>query len=209
MDVRVTVDTRDLERAFDALGAEAPRAVARAMNRTIATVKTAAVRASAAVLTLPQKDVRPAFFESRATSTRLEADLRASGKRIPLIAFGARGPEPSRGRGRGVTYRLPGGRGRGTVPSGFIATMRSGHRGVFKRTSNLYPPARRGPKPNRAWLPIRELFGPSIPRVLLEGREGDALRTLAAEALVTNLEHEVAFLVERRAAGSEPSVEVA
>jgi hypothetical protein len=99
------------------------------------------------------------------------AQCTASAKRIPLIDWDARGPYPSRGKGRGVSTSLrtsgvtaikargkalgvggSTGGGRGRYPHAFIAQMRSGHRGVFQRGGTKR-------------MPIFELFGPSIARV--------------------------------------------
>jgi hypothetical protein len=91
--------------------------------------------------------------------------LEITGNRIPLIDFAARGPEPSRGRGRGVSYRLPGGRSRD--PHAFIATMPSGHRGVFKRT---------GKERN----PIIQSHGPSLVNVFRNKLDFGAERAKAA-----------------------------
>ena len=96
------------------------------------------------------------------------AQLAASLKRIPLIRWNARQV------GRGVSYRLKGGRGR--HPNAFIAAMRSGHRGVFVRGTT------RG-------LPIKELFGPSLGHVFQKYRpEGEAR---VEEVFRTTLDHEL------------------
>src|SRR6185295_6722251 len=107
------------------------RATVRALNRGIASARTLMVREIARDTGLKSADVRNALPMREATANNLTATLAASLKRIPLIKFNARGPEPSRGKGRGVTYRLTGSRGR--HPNAFIATMGSGHRGVFAR----------------------------------------------------------------------------
>jgi hypothetical protein len=70
---------------------------------------------------------------------------------IPLIDLGATGPEPSRGQGA-VKVKLA-----GDFPSAFIATMRSGHRGVFERKGSKR-------------LPIRELRSKPIPQLFRQFR---------------------------------------
>lgn len=183
-DFGLKLDLRETRQAFRKLKTNAPKAVMRALNRTMENVQTVAVRSVAADLGLRQADIREALEIQRATPANLRVRLIARGARIPLIAFGARGPEPSRGKGSGVTYRLPGGRGR--VPTGFIATMRSGHRGVFKRIA-------------RARLPIVELKGPSVVQSFT--KQLAAMQARAAEQLPKNLEHEVQFLLRGGAGG--------
>lgn len=152
------------------------RAAVRALNRGIASAKTVMVRLIAADTGLKVSDVRDAIPLHEATFSRPAARIAASLKRIPLIKFGARGTEPSRGKGRGVSYRLKGGAGR--LPKAFIATMPTGHRGVFMRVGT-----RR--------LPIKERFGPSLGHVFKTHRAAGVAR--AMEMFTKNFDHELKF----------------
>ena len=194
----------DLEMAGDkALIAdfgEAPQAVTRAMvralNRSIASGRTVMVRGIAGDIGLRSKDVREALRPREATLSRPEASLAASLKRIPLIEFRARGAEPSRGKGRGVTYRIGGASKR--LEHAFIATMSSGHRGVFMRTHALLP-GQSGPrfssrKSKGAWspnLPIKEKHGPSLGRVFAKHRPAGLARV--REQFLKVFGHELRF----------------
>lgn len=162
------------------------RAIKNAMNRGIKSGRTVMVREMARNTGLKQKDIRDELTLREASVENLEARLGAKMQRIPLIKFGARGPEPSRGRGRGVTYRLPGGKGR--AESGFIATMRSGHRGVFKRKG-------------KARLGITELKGPSLGQVFSKFRVMALQR--AYEVFEKEFDHELEFATT--GAGSDGS----
>jgi minor tail protein Z (GPZ) len=178
---QIKPDLRDFMDGIRRLGTRAPIAVARAVNRTASAERTQAKRAIAADTGLRAKDVDAALKVENATPDRLKAFITVSGRRIRLIAFGARGPEPSRGRGRGVSYRLP--KGRGRHAQAFIARMKSGHRGVFVRAT-----------PHR--LPILELFGPSLPKSF----ETTYLGTAPERALATltkNLRHEISYALKR------------
>ncbi len=151
------------------------RAGVRAVNRSMQTVRTATLRGLAEDTGLAQRDIRPSLGLTRATFGQPQARLVVTGRRIPLIAFRARQTLT------GVSYRLPG--GRGTIAHAFLATMRSGHRGVFRR---------RG----RARLPIVELRGPSLPQIV---RNRDLFNPAPAEAVLRkNLQHEVDFLLQQR-----------
>ncbi len=164
------------------------RAIVRALNRSIGSGRTVMTRAIAADLGLRAKDVRDKIRLTEATQTRPEASIGASLKRIPLINFRARGSEPSRGKGRGVTYRI--GAVTGRIESGFIATMSSGHRGVFER-KNAAGSTR---KSRGAWgpnLPIKEKFGPSLGRVFGKYRPAGIARV--REQFLKNFGHELRF----------------
>lgn len=156
--------------------AQVQRGIKNALNRGIKSGRTVMTREISNNIGLKQKDVRDELTLREANVGDLEASLKAPLKRIPLIKFGAKGPEPSRGRGRGVTHRLAGGKGR--VESAFIATMRSGHRGVFKRKG-------------RARLGITELQGPSLGQVFSKYRAMALQR--AYEVFEKEFDHELGF----------------
>jgi hypothetical protein len=135
-------------------------AIVGALNAAISSTRTVMASEIATDIGLDESDVQDQLTVRQASATQLSAAVSAKLKRIPLITFGASGPEPSRGQGAGVSYRLRGGRAQ--VPSGFIATMRSGHKGVFARVGTSTRES------VGAWsknLPIHELHGPSIGKV--------------------------------------------
>ena len=151
-----------------------PRAAALALNRTANTVRSAAVKSIAADIGVKQKIVRKGLFKiKRATVSRLTAEIPATGKRIPVIDLSARQT------GQGVTYQH--GRQRETIIGAFIARMRSGHTGVFKRRGTTR-------------LPIDERFGPSIGFVLLNRQIQRTLRTVVSDRFPKEFHRAVTFL---------------
>lgn len=183
MDITLTFDTRKVTANIQRLKAEAPIAVSRALNKSIASGRTIMGRLMSQDLGLKVGTVRDAIRLKDATPTRLEAQLAASLKRIPISEFNPTGPDPSRGNGRGITYRMQGQRKR--LDHAFFATMASGHRGVFLR---------KGTKR----LPIREAFGPSLGHVFIKFRPEGIAR--AAEQLRKNLVSEFRFVMSKVAA---------
>lgn len=160
--------------AIDGLMTGGTRAVVRALNRAIGSARTVETRSISGDTGLKQADVRDALTMTKASQDNLTATLSAGMKRMPLIEFKARGPVPSRGKGRGVSYQLQG--GRGTIPNAFLATMASGHQGVFARSG-------------KSRLPIKELFGPSLGHVFIKYRPEATAR--AQEIFMSNFEHEM------------------
>jgi hypothetical protein len=183
MDATLTLNTQSTARAFARLKSASTIAIPRALNKSIASGKTLGVRLIAEDMGLRQADVRDRIGLKQATPDNHVASLSASFKRVPLIDFNATGPEPSFGKGRGVRARFPGGAGR--YPRAFIATMKSGHRGVFERTGAS----------NR--LPIHELFGPSLAFVFVKHRP--EMQARALEQLAKNLQHELRFALTQAA----------
>jgi hypothetical protein len=176
-DLVIEADTKQLLEALEAYPKRAERASVRALNRAAKSAKTVMARAIAKDLGIKVGAVNKRISISKASIARFFVKIGASLRRIPLTEFGARGPVPSRGRGRGVSYRLPGGRGR--LPHGFIATMPSGHKGVYTRKTT-----RR--------LPITEHHGPSIGHVFAKHSKIGLAR--AQEQFAKNLKHELRFM---------------
>ena len=173
---RFALDLGTLKRDLEQLGAQGPIVMARALNRAVVSGTAAMTKAIADDTGLASRYVKREIKVDRAQRTHPVAAIEIVGRRIPLIAFQARGPEPSRGRGRGVSYRLPTGRGR--VGNAFIATMPSGHRGVFKRKA-------------KKRLAIVELKGPSLPHVF--EKKFPVFRVAAEASLLKNLASEISF----------------
>jgi len=189
----IRADLRHVELALADLKHGVPRATTRAINRTLTTVRAAAGREVAADLGVPVRQVTAAMVITKARFTTLRGVISVTGRRIPLINLKATGPEPSRGKGQGVSYSLGGQRRR--IGSAFIATLRSGHRGVFRRIGTSARRSRGAWSPN---LPIVELKGPSIPRVTAKRSILNALKTLGQTTLVRNLQSEIRFLLGGR-----------
>ncbi len=154
------------------------KAGARALNRTAAGARTVGVRAIAANLGLNQSAIREAMVIRQATASNLEAAVVATSRRIPLIEFNARQTR------KGVTYRI--GKVRKLLAGAFIATMRSGHEGIFKRRGS-------------SRLPIDERFGPSIPLVFVRKTIQDAMKQVIEERLEREMQHQIDFYMRRAA----------
>lgn len=190
--VTLKLDTRQLHAATRRLRDKAHVAIVRSLKRAAVsgrTVMVRAIREDAGVSTAAARG------SMRIEAGRVEHDhaiqVICTGARIPLIDFNAHGLEPSRGRGTGVSYRIGRG-GRKRIRDAFIATLKSGKRGVFKRL----PPSHR--MSEGAWsknLPIVMLHGPSLEHVFAKNV---AVGEEAARAsLVKNLAHEFSYALKQ------------
>ena len=127
-----------------------PRAVAKALNDGAVRARSESVRLIGAEWNVKSTAARKALSIRRATVTKLESSVEATGGRgrgIPLASFNARQTK------RGVSVKLKRAGSRGLLPGAFIATMKSGHRGVFTRRAK----SRKQGTPYRQ-LPIREVM---------------------------------------------------
>ena len=191
----VTVTVRNTgPRMFQRLREKYPQAEVRALNRALVSAETLMSRSIAEDTGLSVGAVKKAVKSTPATLQRRVASLRASLKRIPLIEFKASGPQPSRGKGQGVSYRIGRG-GRQRVPWAFIATMKSEHKGVFMRSGQSRVTTRTKTVARRPRLPIRELFGPSLGHVFNKFKPQAIVR--ATESLAKNLQSELKFAISQ------------
>lgn len=188
-------DTREAMAGLDLTDRAGTVAARRALRRTASNVRTVMVRAVRTDIGLPAATVNKEVKE-QVDLPNLIATVSVSGRPIPLIAFGARGPQPTRGRGAGVSYRI-GQQGRKRIKQAFIANVRGplpsgvispGHTGVFVRDATSTR------KSSGAWslnLPIRQLYGPSLPKVFQKHIPLGLAR--AEEQFVKNFAHELRF----------------
>lgn len=135
-------------------------ATLRALNRTATSVRAEGVRRIRERYNLKAGTVRKQLRIDRATRNRLVSAVAASGRPIPLVEFAARQNR------RGVSVKVT--RQRKTVSGVFIAKMKSGHVGVYKREG-------------KSRLPIRELFSVSLPQTFTQKQILAAMRKTAVE----------------------------
>nr|WP_080423625.1 phage tail protein [Burkholderia ubonensis] len=118
------------------------------------------------------------------------AVLKSTGRPVALINYSAR-----QGKG-GVSAQVKA--GRTILRHAFIATMQNGHKGVFERTGKTHKKVMRNGKVVRTGLPIKELFGPSIPQSLANDAVQKALMKKIREKFPQILKHELAFIASKR-----------
>jgi hypothetical protein len=132
------------------------KAVSRALNRCAEMARTDAARElRRAGYRLKSSSIKAAISITKASTGSLVATLLVNRKPVPLIQWEASQTSA------GVSVRVTG--SRKSVKHAFIATMASGHRGVYMRAPGAkHKKVFQGGKPRWSGLPITELFGPSI-----------------------------------------------
>jgi len=168
-----------------------------AVNKTARWVNTRVLKAITDQLTIKRKDIagkRHRFggvTVHRASGKHPVAHVRVTGKRIPVYRFRPRPtlPQPYEPLPkRGLTYKICKQGGRRRISDAFVARMRSGHMGVFRRAK-------------RTRLPIMELYGPSIPHVASTSPElKRAFNIDATGQLHKNLVSQVDYLLAKHKA---------
>lgn len=180
---------RQLDRQMKAIGSRMRDLVKEshvaACNRVAASVRAEATR------TVRQRypgfkasDVRATMEVIRATYTKQTATVRVRGRRIPLLSFSARQVRA------GVSVRI---RERKTVRGAFIATMPSGHKGVFKRSGRF------GLRGNPKREKIMELKTLSTPQAVGQQEILEHLKSYAENRYKIEFQRELKFRVGRAA----------
>lgn len=161
-------------------------AVARALNRTAAGVRTDAAKDIRQRYAITGKDLSPAFHVYRASPQYLVAKVSATGRPLALMKFR---PTPDHPRRKGEKLPRKGGvsvtikRGaRKTVRGSFVARMPTGHVGVFRRTG----PARDATIKELTTVSVPEMFGANVIQ--------DAINAAAADRFDKALAQQIKFL---------------
>ncbi|AIO24413.1 phage tail protein [Burkholderia cepacia] len=189
LDVRA--DVKGVTTSLNRYIGEQQKAVVRALNKTATQARTAAaVEVRAAGYNIKSSAIKNSFSIQRATRSNLVVVLKATGRPVALINYGAR-----QGK-NGVSVQVKA--GRTVLRHAFIATMPNGHRGVFERTGKQHKKVVRNGKVRRSGLPIKELFGPSIPQSLANESVQKALMKKIREKFPQILRHELAFVASKR-----------
>lgn len=152
------------------------KAIVRALNRTVDNVRAEAVRRVRETYTLKAGTVRQQMSVEKAWGGRLSASVVANGRPIPLYEFAARWTP----RMQGASFAVKRG-ARKTLADTFIATMKSGHKGVFERQG-----AKR--------LPIEEKYSIGVPGMFGAKDMQRVLAAVGMQRFSVNLSQQVKFL---------------
>lgn len=169
-----------------------PIVMSRAINDTLAGVKTDASTEIRSIITATKTVVDKAMKTNKSVPSYLQGSVEISGTPLPLIAYAARQTL------KGVSVQVRKDRPRVVIPKTFIATVRTegqrdivgfeGHEGVFWRKWHAGTGKSGKNMSKKAWkkfglgyrLPIEQRFGPRIPDYL--GDQGPAMANVLAKA---------------------------
>ena len=135
------------------------KATVRTNNRIAKSALTASVKEIRATINIKAKDLKAGSFISKGNFRSPGAAIVSTSKKrgIPLIKYGGRATAKGR-----VSFAVRKG-SRKRLPSAFIVTMPSGHKGIFQRKL-------------KDRLPIRERFGPAAPALIGSRRSFNAIQ---------------------------------
>lgn len=191
VEMQVTPDLKVMARKLGEQHGKTPVVLSRALNRAISNVKTNMARQAAARYAVKQKDVKPTLTVKKARATDLAAEARSTAKEmLPLYRFKVSPKKPTprnppslylaRVLKSGGLKKLSGGAG---TSKGFVATMRSGHEGIFEREG-------------RKRLPIFELSGPAVPSMVGQKANAAFIQKEGERVLRERVKHEISRMLE-------------
>ena len=210
----VVIDKTDLDKTMQALIGRwgAPSVIRMATNDVLGGVRTDAVKYIDAKVSLKPTIIRKHFTLNKMTAEDLSASVDCRGDPLPLIYYGATSVV------KGVKVRILNSGPRDLVKHAFIATMKSGHKGVFwrsnrvkgirpkrfpvgKRTTVPSPRARSGEEIRGGYstfqLPIHELYGPRVPDIFDDNDIMDLVLKGASLRFDKRLEHYTTRMLQR------------
>ena len=160
---------------INGFGHAGKKGTSRALNRAIQGTKTDSARETRKEYKVKARDIRDSLRISRSTPSKLMAEARGSGHRIPLAKFGARPARPGGRRPkRGISVHV---KSRKVLRSSFMARIR-GHVGVFTRKGD-------------ASLPIEQKYGPAVPEMIGNPDVLERMTQGAQARFEKNLDHEI------------------
>lgn len=185
----------DVDRAVSRLGRipdqVKEKATVRALNATANQAKIQAAREIRdAGYKIKVGAVKKAISITRASRSDLKAVVRAIGRPIGLINYSPRQVKS------GVSVDVK--NGRKVIQGAFIATMPNGHQGVFIRAGHGHKKVVKNGRAQWHGLPLKELYGPSIPSAFANDVVQSALVTAIRERFPKNFQREVRFLSLKR-----------
>ncbi|MFY0545457.1 phage tail protein [Brevibacillus sp. H7] len=172
------------ERMLGHIPGAAPKAMANAINRAADSARTEAARKVRETYYITHKDVINTIKIYRATSSDPSAMVLSRGSVMALPKFRVTPKRPQPKRKAAVVVRVKRGEG-GPIKKAFVARMKSGHIGVFKRAG-------------KSRFPIDQMYGPSVPQMLGAPRVSAWVEEKAADRLDQRLDHEIKRILEAK-----------
>lgn len=184
--MRVKIDATDLvsaQKVLESFGDAARPMVAKALNRATRGIRTDASKMTRQEYNVKARQIRGSFSVRPATRSSLSAAAVSKGGAISLRHFNPLPSKPGRRPRDGVSVKVT--RTRKKIPGSFVARMPNGSLGVFQRKG-------------RSRLPIKKLYGPSVPQMLDHDNVLPDLQDGATLRFNKNLDHEIDYFLKRK-----------
>jgi len=176
MQLNVSSDVKAVFKLLDACPRTVSKVTVRALNKTSTSIRAMAAREIKKDLGsgITIGEIKKGLVYTRPSFNHLSARITASAKRLSLLRIAPNAKQTS----TGVSYRTQG--QSKAIAHAFIATMKTGYKGVFVRKG-------------KERLPISEKYGVSIWKVFVNPTVMTTLQTAARIRFNTMLSQELKF----------------
>jgi hypothetical protein len=189
-------DMAEVRRMLAGMDSIAAKVFSRGVNKTLSGVKTDASAEIRKELNAKKSGVDKGITLLQATVTKLSASVVVTGQAIPLIDFIGTSQTKT-----GVSVLVKKTGTRKIIPRTFVATLKSGHKGVFWREWHDKTASPAGKKrnipfaklPKKYRLPMSERYGPGAPDIMSNTPVMTAVLKKADDRLHKNILHELEF----------------
>lgn len=176
----VTVISTDLKDVASRLPSEklARRVMARAINRGLTAGRVQAAREAVKNYAIKQKQVNEKARVRRTKPSELEAELTFSGPALNIADFDVKPKKPQPAKRPILRATIGKSSGQRPYKGAFLIPVRSGTVKAFRREG-------------KDRLPIKPVYGPSIPTLVGGEKVREAVQERVAEVVLTRLSHEI------------------
>ncbi|WP_121614788.1 phage tail protein [Virgibacillus halodenitrificans] len=184
MRANVEVDKKMIREVQKKLGdfhKQTPNAISKAINRAVTNINSNVKKEIRNEYNIKAGDISPTLTKTRATRSALKGRVHSSGQPIPLDRFkiSPKTINPRRKSPIKIAVKKSGVK---AVMGAFIADING--KKVFQRTRNTR-------------LPIKRLFGPSVPQMLGNEEVHEEIEKQGQETLEKRLDHEINRILEK------------
>lgn len=213
IDLNIQPDTEEVEAALGTLARKANAVMSRASNRTVGTVKKTMQKEASSRYRIKSGDVGRTIRTHRATVSRPYASIKSYGEHIGLEKFIVSPNRPvqvMKGNKRTPrVYKAAVRKSQSLVPLAgdrkpFVAIMKNGHQGVFRRKTGTETGKRRrfklstfNKRKKRKDNQITGVYGPSVPQMIKNTEVMQIINQNAAEMMQQRLKHEIDFELKK------------
>ncbi|MGO4890294.1 phage tail protein [Anaerobacillus sp. MEB173] len=184
MKLLITSDDKLLNDVQERLGGfhkKAPNAITNALNRGITNMNSNTKKEVRKDYNIKASDVNPTLKVTRASRSTLGGEVRSNGEVIGLDKFKVSPKTINPKRKTPIKAAVKKGSAK-SLASGFMADINGAK--VFKRTG-------------KKRLPIKRLFGPSVPQMLENERVREEIHSKGQETFEKRLEHEISRILDK------------
>ncbi len=190
-------DIREIKQRLGQFKDKTPNVLSRAINRTVASIKTEIKRDAAKQYSITQRDVNATLIDRRATSKELYGYVKSTGAVIPLSKFRISpqrtvmyddNGKPNPSHYSAAVFKGHGLKALDRNPKAFAAIMPNHHGGMYERT---------GEKGRNGKEIIEQRFGPSVPHMIKNKTVISDITSKAESTLHKRIDAEINYILSR------------